>query len=262
VADGGASLGARAARPFASLLSFATLTVLALEAAVRRRGEGARVVRDQVAKQIVFTGFDAVPLVTVLGALLGMAFVFTSVTLLPGIGGEQLIGKVLAISLVRELGPIVTAVVVIVRSATAVTTELGYMSAQGEVEALELLGVDPAKFLLWPRFAGITSAVVGLTVLFSIAAFGAGFGAAVVLNAAPSVSYLVGNLTSNLMPADLVVGFGKAFANGVIVSAIACYHGLSVRRDVTQIPPRVTRAVVGGLLYCAGTSVLISIVSL
>ncbi|HVR20603.1 MAG TPA: ABC transporter permease, partial [Polyangiaceae bacterium] len=120
-----------------------------------------RVVRRVLLTQILYTGFQAVGLVSAIGALLGATIVIQTELVVPS-ADSSLIGKILVAVVLRELAPLLTAIVVAGRSGTAIATELGNMKANSEIFALSSLGIDPLRFVVWPRMAG---AIVGVMVL-------------------------------------------------------------------------------------------------
>ena len=244
------------------LVSYSALAVLVAVALVRRPGEGGPVIRSQVARQIVFSAWDAVPLVVLIAGLLSVSTVALSATLMPSFEATTVLVRMLALVLVRELAPLMTAILVILRSSGAIAVELGYMSWRGEIEALETLGIDPVKFVLLPRFVGLVAAAVTMTLLFCAAAAGAGLLTGNVLGMAPSLGLLRANLGTYLHPADLVIAFVKSLLFGGTIAAVACYHGLSVRDDLTEVPRRGSRALVEALTWCTTAGVAITLITL
>jgi phospholipid/cholesterol/gamma-HCH transport system permease protein len=244
------------------LVSYAALAVLAFVALARRPGEGGPVVRSQIARQVVFSAWDAIPLVLLIAALLSVSVVALAGTLMPSFEATTTLMRVLALVLVRELAPLMTAILVILRSCGAIAVELGYMGWRGELEALETLGIDPVKFLLLPRFVGLVAATVTMTLLFCAAAAGAGLLTANVLGVAPSLGLLAANVGSYLHPEDLVIAFVKSLLFGGTIAAVACYHGLSVRDDLTEVPRRGSRALVEALSWCTVVGVAITLITL
>lgn len=257
-----ARLGRATVTEIRRTISYATLGVLTVMSAVRRPTEGGRVVSSQIARQIVFSAWDAMPLVALIGGLITVSLVAVLSTLAPAVETPELLGRVLTYVLVREVAPLMTAIIVLLRSCSAVTVELGYMSWRGEVEALETLAIDPARFLLLPRFVGLGVAVAVLGVVFVLSAFAAGFATAQMLSVAGSVEHMTEHLLLYLTPADVMVGVAKAVVFGLIIASVACYHGLSVRRDITEVPRRTTRALVEALVHCTLTSVAITLIAL
>lgn len=219
-------------------------------------------VRAQMARQIVFSAWDAIPMVVLIAALLSVSVVALSATLVPSVEATTVLVRVLALVLVRELAPLMTAILVILRSCGAIAVELGYMSWRGELEALETLGIDPVKFVLLPRFLGLVVAVVTMTLLFSAAAAAAGLLTANVLAMAPSLGLLAANVGSYLHPEDVIIAFVKSLLFGGMIAAVACYHGLSVRDDLTEVPRRGSRALVEALSWCTVVGVAITLITL
>lgn len=244
------------------LVSYSALTVLVVKALILRRGEGHGTVREQVSRQIVFSGWDAVPLVLFIAAATTTSLVALSATLVPNFEATTMVGRVLAHVLVRELAPLVTAILVILRSCGAITVELGNMSWRGEIEGLDTQGIDPLKFLVLPRYVGLAVAVVTLTMLYITASTVAGLVTARVFGMAPSFAHISTNIELFLYPEDLVIAFVKALLYGGTIASVACYHGLSVRDDVTTVPRRASRALVEAISWCTVIGVAITLITL
>lgn len=244
------------------LVSYSALTVLAMVALVRRPGEGGAMVRTQLARQIVFSAWDAIPLVVLIASLLSISVVALSATMMPSFEATTVLVRVLALVLVRELAPLMTAILVILRSCGAITVELGYMGWRGELEALETLGIDPVKFVLLPRFVGLVVATITMTLLFCAASTAAGLLTAQVFAVAPSLGQLRANMGEYLMPSDVIIASVKSLLFGGTIAAVACYHGLSVRDDITEIPRRSSRALVEALTWCTTVGVAITLITL
>lgn len=244
------------------LVSYSALTVMVLGAMIRQTREGGGMVRLQIARQIVFSAWDGIRLVLLIGGLMSISLVALSATLLPSFEATAVVGRVLTHALVRELAPLMTAILVILRSCGAIAVELGYMSWRGEIEGLETLGIDPLKFLVLPRFAGLVVAVVSLTMVYIVVAIGAGFLTAQLFAIAPSFGYISANIEAFLYPEDLIIAFIKSVLFGATIASIACYHGLSVRNDLTAVPRRSSRAVVESLSWCTIIGVAITLITL
>ena len=243
------------------MVSYATLAVVTALAIVRRPLEGARVISKQTARQVVFTGADAIILVIFIASMLAISLIAVASSYLGAVNQPGLVGELLARLLVREIAPIATAVLVTLRSCAAITVELGYMSARREVEGIETLGIDPVKLLLIPRFFGMTTAMVGLTFVFTLAAFGAGLATGAALGIVPLQLEVLGQYVRHVAPLDVMIAGVKAGLFGVMIASIACYHGLSVRDDVTQMPRGTSRALVESLSYCSVVSVAITLIT-
>lgn len=218
-------------------------------------------VRELCARQIMFSGVHAVGLVSFLGAVTGLFMLVSLVVLFPGASNQAAVARAVTHLLVREVGPLATIVILILRSCSAVVVELGYMRTQGEIDAMEAAGLDPVRLVILPRFAGLVTAAFGLTMLFLIVAFGTGVLASVGLGRAPGLDVAIARFVIYLHPADLALSLSKAVAYGVTVAALSCRYGLTVPRDLTRIPPAVTRALVSSLLACVLVGGALSLVS-
>ena len=131
-------------------------------------------VRRIMLMQILFTGFEAVTLVSIMGLLVGATLIIQTRLVMPGSGGE-LLGKILVTVVLRELAPLTTAVIVSSRSGTAIATELGNMKANSEVAALSAMGIDPPRFIVLPRLIGAAVSVIILMIYFSAVAIVGGY---------------------------------------------------------------------------------------
>jgi len=206
---------------------------------------GARPIFSVFLRQVYFTGLEAVRIILVTALIIGTV-VITQIVSIAGNGSEALTGKVMVWIVVRELGPLLTAIIVIARSGTAIAAELSQMKIGGEIEYLESLGIPPAHYLILPRIFGVASAVVLLTVYFEIAAGLGGFLVAAFGWHVPWEEYAHG-VFSVLTLSVLGASLAKSLLFGLCIAAICCLQGLSVGKSVTQIPQAATRAVMQSL---------------
>ena len=218
------------------------LTVRTLIGALRLDVRRLPLVLEQTLMQVRFTGLDAWMLVLVGGFGLGAITVIQAFSQL-SFAAERYVGTLLSVVVIRELGPLTTAVLVIGRSATAIAAELGAMRLNQEVAALEAFGVDPVQYLLVPRFVGVMGSLVLLVALFNLAALGGGFTVAHARVGMPLSVFLTA-VADALNQRDMILTTAKSLAFGLSIAVIACYHGLSVARSQTEIPQVVSRGVV------------------
>lgn len=230
----------------AYVLAIATLIGTAVVLAAGRRRMPA-VGREVVKRQILFTGVEALPFVGLIALLTG-AVVAVQALLLSGAAGRELLGTLLVTVLVRELGPLIVAFIVIGRSGAAIAAELASMRVQGELDSLEAMGVDPFDYLVVPRMAGAVAALAGLGVAFIAMSLLAGWlilqGAAEV---PPGFVEYAALLAVPLSGVDAVVLLAKTAVPGLLISAIACHEGLAAAASPTEVPRAATRAVVRSL---------------
>ena len=211
-------------------------------AALRQR---ARPVFSVYLRQVYFTGLEAFKIIMVTALLIGTV-VITQIVSIAGSGSERLTGKVIVWIVVRELAPLLTAIIVVARSGTAIAAELSQMKIAGEIDHLESLGIPAATYLIMPRIFGVATAVLVLTVYFEVAAVLGGFLVASLGWHVPWEQYAQG-VFSVLTIFELAVSLAKSMLFGLIIAAICCRKGLSVGRSVTHIPQAATKAVMQSL---------------
>jgi phospholipid/cholesterol/gamma-HCH transport system permease protein len=229
----------------------------ALASPVLSRGQGRGVVGRVTLMQILFTGFQALPLVSVVALLLGGALVMNLILAVPEISDQ--LGKIMAVLIVREVSPMATAVIVVGRSGTAIATELGGMQVRNEVRALQSMGINPLHYLVLPRFVGVVVAVVCLLIYFNLAAILGGYlGSWLLLG--PEREVLLDAMVSALGPASVILFLVKGLGMGLVVAWLCCHYGLEVGESPTQVPQMASRAVVASLVSCFVLSLLTSVV--
>lgn len=197
--------------------------------------------------QLRFTGEQAVWLVMGAGGILGAVTLLQAYAQLAAFGPGQYTGTLLSAVVLRELGPVLAAVLVIGRSGTAIAAELATMRLGEEVDALEIHGVDPAQYLLAPRILGAILSIFALMVFLDAGALGAGYAVARLKLGMPW-----GLFWTQVRAAIELRDFGftafKAVVFGAFIAIQACYFGLSVKASQTEIPQVVTKAVVASLV--------------
>ncbi len=209
-------------------------------------GEAARLtVRRVIVTQIMYTGVQALSLVSVIAFLLGASIIIQSS--LMGSADGELLGKVLVAVVLRELAPLITAIVVAGRSGTAMATELGNMKVNSEVLALSSLGIDPSRYIVLPRLVATIVSVLVLMIYFSVVAILGAFTFAE-LSANGSWGSLYAGVSRGVMPFDLGLFLLKGVGLGAIVGWLCCHYGLQVKSSPTEVPQQASRAVVMSLL--------------
>ena len=196
-----------------------------------------------ILNQVRFTGVHALPFLTLASAVVSALVVIQVLSQVSKVGFEAVLGTVLVAALIRELGPLLTAVVVIGRSGTAIAAELGTNRVMEEITALEAMGVDPLHYVVFPRLVGVTFATVCLVVYFDGIALFFGYVAASLTTGMTMGTYLR-YVLDQLSLADFYVTGIKGLLFGIIIAVLPSFHGLLVRRAPTEVPRAVTRAVV------------------
>jgi phospholipid/cholesterol/gamma-HCH transport system permease protein len=239
-------VGGWTARWLSQLGALARFSFGGARAAVRLPRAGRAVVLRVTLNQIRFTAVHAIGLVVLLSGILSFLVISQAVRELGNIGATDLLGTLMVIAIVRELGPLITALAIVGRSGTAIAAELATNKVMGEVRALEGMGIEPRQYLVLPRFVGAVASVFALLVVFDIVAITAGFAAAS-LNGMTGGRYTEIVLQS-LSARDVWLTVAKALAFGLIVGIVPSYFGLSVRHAATEVPIAVSRATVTSIV--------------
>lgn len=205
------------------------------------------VVGGQTKLQIRFTGLDALWLVGGTALLLGAVTLIQAFSQLSGLGAENYIGALMVLIVLRELGPLLTAVLIIGRSSTAIAAEMGTMQLNGEVDALAVHGINPYQYLLLPRWLGVLVSVFTLVVCFDTAALGGGFLVAK-LKYGVTFGFFMDSVRQTLSNRDFVATLLKVLLFTGAITFPACHFGLRIRRSQTEVPQAVTKTVVSALV--------------
>lgn len=206
---------------------------------------------DVLKKQMLFTGVEAVGLSMLIAMLLGALIIVEGHQLLDTIGQTEWIYKILIFAMVRDLGPFIICFIVLARSGTAITTELGNMVVSKEVDALVAMGISPFSYLVAPRVVGM---IVSLLLLMSYFLMSGIFGGFLVSNLFQSIPFgdFLGHMLAELHYSDIVVMLVKVCLSGLFIGLISCYHGLTVVKAITEVPQRNIKAVGRGVVaVCA-----------
>lgn len=241
-----AAIGRGTARWLAQVGALARFAFEALASLSSLPGAGRRVATRVLLNQLRFTTLEAVGLIVLLSGILSYLTISTTVAQLDRVGASELIGKLMVVAIVRELGPLLTAIAIVGRSGTAITAELATNTVLGEVRALEGMGIDPYHYLVLPRLFGCVVSVTVLMVLFDVVAVVGGYLAAALIAGMSWARYL-GIVFSNLTTQDVVLTAMKGVLFGLVIGLIPSYQGLSVRRGPTEIPQAVIRGTVNSL---------------
>lgn len=242
---------ARLGAPVRGFLEFlgdqAHLVLRTLRHALLLRLDQLAVVGGQMKLQIRFTGLDALWLVSGTALLLGAVTLIQAFSQLSGLGAENYIGALMVLIILRELGPLLTAVLVIGRSATAIAAELGAMQLNGEVDALAAHGVNPYQYLLLPRWLGVLVSVFALVVFFDAMALGGGFLVAK-LKHGVTFGFYMDSVRQALSNRDFTATLLKVALFSGAITFHACHFGLRIQHSQTEIPQAVTKTVVSALV--------------
>ncbi|HEX9243141.1 MAG TPA: ABC transporter permease [Anaeromyxobacter sp.] len=240
------------------LADIAAISGETLIAVGRAAGRIRPVVRDVLWRQVYFTAVRAAPFTILLALLVALAVAAQS-PYSAAAGGGEVVGRVLVATLVRELAPLLTAWIVIVRSGTAIAAELATMRIEGEIDALVGMGIDPFEYLVVPRILGVAAAVTSLTIVFLLCSVGASALFSPLLGG-PAPHVLLDHVAGALRPADGIALAAKTVVPGMAIAAISCQEGFRAARSTTQVPPAVTAAGVRSFTLVFVWNTLVTIV--
>lgn len=204
-------------------------------------------------------GVGSVPLVAMVSFFLGLTMALLTGYQLARFGTERLVPGLVAIAFTRELGPLLTGIMLAARIGAAFTAELGTMEVSEEVEAIEAMGISPLRFLVAPRMLALTALMPCLSVISSVAAI---IATALISRAYFNIAFVYFNdlvLTSLLMR-DIITGVAKSFLFGLLISAIACYRGLNVTGGAAGVGTATTSSVVTAITTVIGFDTLFNVV--
>ena len=221
-----------------------------------------RSVRNVLARQILFTGVEAVHFISIVAFMVGISVVAQAQIWLSRFGQSNLLGDLLVLIIIREAAPLLTNLVVIGRSGTAIATELGHMKISGETRLLDAQGIDPFIYLVVPRVLGVMFSVFFLTIIFIVVSFTSGYITGILLDpktGQPAI--FIKSVFEALQVKGVVNVTAKTFIPGLLTGAICCIEGFSVKNAVTEVPQATTRALVRSVLALFGTSALISVLT-
>lgn len=209
-------------------------------------------------RQVMFTGSDA---------LLPIGFISISTSVLVILEVHQIMGQLgkgrvlyelLVVIVIRQLSSLLTALVVIARSGTSISTELGNMVVHKEIDLLNSFGISPFTYLVVPRMAGVVVALFTLTLYFNLAAV---LGGALFANIFYDIhiELFLNRLIRELTFIDIFMPVIKSVLFGIVIGLISCYQGLKVSRASTEVPQRTMRSVVNSVVSVIALNVGVTV---
>jgi len=210
-----------------------------------------------IINQTRFTGIDALPFVVFIALLIGGTVIIQAMTALPKFGIEGFLGNLMVIIVARELGPLITALIVISRSGSAITAEIATQTQNGEIKSLEIMGIDTRLYIVFPRIVASTIAIFSLMITFDLVAFAGGY-----MISRLTVYIPVDTFFQSLLDAfsfkDLVATVLKSIIYGVMIPLICCYYGFKPKSKF-EIPIFVSRAVIRTLAIILFINMTVSV---
>jgi phospholipid/cholesterol/gamma-HCH transport system permease protein len=201
---------------------------------------------DATVEQAVLIGVDAFLIIALLSFLLGLIMAFQSAYQLRQFGANIYVANLVGISMVREFGPMMTAIMLAGRSGSAIAAELGTMTVQEEVDALKTMGINPVRFLVLPRLAALTVVQPALTLMSGFIGMIGGFVIGVILLDLSSNVYFEQTVDA-LTGGDFSHALIKSVVFAWIIGITACYSGLQIKGGAASVGKATTRSVVASI---------------
>jgi phospholipid/cholesterol/gamma-HCH transport system permease protein len=196
------------------------------------------------------SGKRMLPMFIFVSVALGLVVIGQTISMLKSYGASSLLGPIMVAVVIKELGPLLTAMLVLARSGTRIVIELGTARSQGELEALEALRIDPIHYLVMPRVIGMGMAVFALTIYFIIGTLVSGYLFAFLTNVPLRPDEYLHQLTDALRGLDFAILAIKSSLFGVVIAVITCYHGLAQPLRLEEVPQATIRAVAQCVVAC------------
>ena len=217
--------------------------------------------------QTFFTGVEIFPILFVVATLFGTVVIIEVITMMGKMGFGDVVGGLMVVVIIRELGPILTAFLIAGRSGSSLTTFIGGMVINSEVDALATMGVDPVRYLVMPGLIGGAIATFIMNIVFSTSAICAGF---VMTKAAIAVTgnafnlqltwdYLSTEILNAMSFTDFIFIIVKPIVFGCIITTNACYQAMNIPRDIRQVPKATGRSVIKSFFYIVCADVFLSL---
>jgi phospholipid/cholesterol/gamma-HCH transport system permease protein len=255
-------LGRELLRFVLTLQGLGAFALITLGVIVTKLGKARHVVWPKISQETARAGLRLAPMFLYVSAAVGLVVIGQTVSWLTRVGAINYLGAVMVIVVVRELGPLLTALLVLARVGTANVIELGTARAMGEVEALEAVGIDPVHYLVVPRVLGMALGVFSLTVYLILGALLSGYLWAFLQDVPLRPGDYFRQLAGALSGLDFALLGLKTLAFGFIIATVTCYHGLAQPLRIEEVSLATVRAVAQGILGCLVVDALFIVIYL
>ncbi|MFQ5912938.1 MAG: MlaE family ABC transporter permease [Nitrospinota bacterium] len=196
-----------------------------------------------IVKHIYFIGARSLVVITLTALFTGMVLGLQGYYTLRQFGSEGLLGSAVALSLIRELGPVLSALMVTARAGSAITAEIGIMAITEQIDALLAMAVNPMRYLVVPKLLAALVAVPLLCAIFDVVGIGGGYVIGVKLLGVSEGAYF-GQMKASVVWKDVYSGILKSISFGLLLTWIACYKGYFARHGAEGVSTATTESVV------------------
>lgn len=193
--------------------------------------------------QMVLMGVNSIPIVVVICFFVGLILAMQAAYQLERFGAAIFVANLVSVTITREMGPLITAIIVAGRSGSAIAAEIGTMKVYEEIDALQTMGFNPIKFLVVPRFAALLIMLPCLTLIADFVGIAGGFFLAIFNLKIAFIRYFNQTIEALVMK-DLITGLAKTIIFATIISQIGCYQGFGVSGGAEGVGKATTASVV------------------
>ncbi|MCL5098734.1 MAG: MlaE family lipid ABC transporter permease subunit [Candidatus Omnitrophica bacterium] len=198
---------------------------------------------ERVVRQIWFVGWKSMLVICLTAVFTGMVLALQGYPTLRRVGSEAFLGPLVALSLIRELGPVLSALMVTGRAGSSIAAEIGVMRTNEQIDALELMGLNPLRYLVAPNLIACLVALPVLASVFNVIAIFGGYLVGVRLLGMHASTYF-GEMSNYVEMSDIVGGIYKSMSFGVLIAWVCCYKGYYCRFGAQGVSAATTQAVV------------------
>jgi phospholipid/cholesterol/gamma-HCH transport system permease protein len=216
------------------------------------------VLKDDTTKNAYYIGYKAIPIVSLLAFLIGLTIALQAAIQLAKMGGQGYIAMMSTMVMTKELGPLITAIIIAGRTGSSIAAEIGTMVVMEEVDALKTMGIKPLKFLLVPKFWAFTLVMPILTLIADIAGIFGGFLVASVYSI-PAGAF-VNQMIESLEFADIFWGTIKSISFAWVILAVGSFKGLNVRGGADAVGRATTESVVVSIFLVVAIDAIFSLI--
>ncbi|TIH14688.1 ABC transporter permease [Marinifilum sp. JC120] len=199
--------------------------------------------RKRLLRDLASVGADSIPIVSVISACTGIILALQSAQQLEKVGAISYVANLVGVTIIRELGPLLTAIIVTGRSGAAFTAEIATMQISEEIDALEVMGIEPVRFLVLPKMIAMLIMVPCLTVWADFVGIFSGGAFSAIALGINKVTYF-NNSVEFLKLHDVLAGLVKAGGFAVAITIIGCWQGFLAREGAADVGRKTTNSVV------------------
>jgi phospholipid/cholesterol/gamma-HCH transport system permease protein len=247
---------------FNTVKGLIAFTLISLGVLIYKFNKGSCIIHPLIRQQARRCGTELLPIVIFISLAIGFLLIGQTIAILSRFGVKDLIGVLMVSVVIRELGALAAAFIILGKVGTGIVIELATSRALKEVETLETLGVDPVHYLVVPRIVGVIAGTISLTVYLIVGGIISGYLFAFLQEVPIQPLDYFRQIADALSYLDFAIIFIKGAGFGLIISITACYHGLAKPINLNMISKATTSAIMQSIVGCVILDALVIVVYL